>query len=136
MAPDRFQIAAERAASRYDVWSTLSPSERAAAIYRELRKLDADSVKACIPMELRNSAAQSKQNHRVAPLGGAGGSLGGLCVPTFRQLRAIDEGSQPGGSYRYAAGFRASSPDGVTMIGFRWREGAALPPAIGNGSCG
>jgi len=58
MVPDRFQIAAERAASPYsaDVWLTLSPSERAAAIYRELRKLDADSVKGCIPMESHSTA--------------------------------------------------------------------------------
>ena len=44
MPSDRFQIAAERAASSYstEVWFTLSPSERAAAIYRELRKLDAE----------------------------------------------------------------------------------------------
>jgi hypothetical protein len=46
MPSDRFQIAAERAAASYatEVWTTLSPSERAAAIYRELRKLDAESV--------------------------------------------------------------------------------------------
>jgi hypothetical protein len=44
MPSDRFQIAAARAASSYptDLWFTLSPSERAAAIYRELRKLDAE----------------------------------------------------------------------------------------------
>jgi len=105
MAPDRFQIAAERAASRYDVWSTLSPSERAAAIYRELRKLDADSVKACIPMELRNSAAQSKQNHRVAPLGGAGGSLG---------APAVGYASQPSGSC--GRSMKAASPEAATAM--------------------
>jgi hypothetical protein len=46
MPTDRFQIAAERAASSYptEVWSTLSASERAAAIYRELRELDAESA--------------------------------------------------------------------------------------------
>ncbi len=46
MPSDRFQIAAERAASSYptEVWFTLSPSERAAAIYRELRKLDAEAA--------------------------------------------------------------------------------------------
>jgi hypothetical protein len=46
MPSDRFQTAAARAASSYpmEVWSTLSPSERAAAIYRELRKLDAESA--------------------------------------------------------------------------------------------
>jgi hypothetical protein len=46
MPSDRFQIAAERAASSYptEVWLTLGPSERAAAIYRELRKLDAESI--------------------------------------------------------------------------------------------
>jgi hypothetical protein len=40
---DKFQIAAERAASTYTpmVWLTiLSPSEQAAAIDREMRKLD------------------------------------------------------------------------------------------------
>ena len=47
MPSDSFQIAAERAASSYptEVWLTLSPSERASAIYRELRKLDAESVR-------------------------------------------------------------------------------------------
>jgi hypothetical protein len=47
MPSDRFQTAAERAASSYptEVWSTLSPSERTAAIYRELRKLDAESAR-------------------------------------------------------------------------------------------
>jgi hypothetical protein len=47
MPSDRFQIAAQRAAASYptEVRSTLSPSERAAAIYRELRKLDAESVR-------------------------------------------------------------------------------------------
>jgi hypothetical protein len=46
MPSDRFQTAAERAASSYptEVWSTPSPSERTAAIYRELRKLDAESA--------------------------------------------------------------------------------------------
>jgi hypothetical protein len=46
MPSDRFQTAAERATSSYptEVWSILSLSERAAAIYRELRKLDAESV--------------------------------------------------------------------------------------------
>jgi hypothetical protein len=44
---DKFQIAAERAASDYTpiVWLTiLSPSEQAAAIYREMRKLDEELV--------------------------------------------------------------------------------------------
>jgi hypothetical protein len=44
LAPiDSFQIAAAWAASAYpaDVWLRLSASERSAAIYRELRKLDA-----------------------------------------------------------------------------------------------
>jgi hypothetical protein len=43
---DRFQIAAERAASTYGpiVWLTiLTPSEQAAAIYREMRKLDEEA---------------------------------------------------------------------------------------------
>lgn len=53
MPSDRFQIAAERAASSYptDVWSILSPSERAAAIYRELRKLDAESASESVQAE-------------------------------------------------------------------------------------
>jgi hypothetical protein len=40
---DRFQIVAAWAASAYpaDVWLRLGPTERSAAIYRELRKLDA-----------------------------------------------------------------------------------------------
>jgi hypothetical protein len=44
---DQFQIAAERAASTYTpiVWLTLlSPSEQAEAIYREMRKLDEESI--------------------------------------------------------------------------------------------
>jgi hypothetical protein len=47
MSSDNFQIAAARAASSYpaDVWLMLSPSEQTAAIYRELRKLDAESIK-------------------------------------------------------------------------------------------
>jgi hypothetical protein len=46
MPSDKFQIAAERAAASYPagVWFTLRPSERAAAIYSELRKLAAESV--------------------------------------------------------------------------------------------
>jgi hypothetical protein len=43
---DKFQIAAGRAASAYTpiVWLTiLSPSEQAAAIYREMRKLDEEA---------------------------------------------------------------------------------------------
>jgi hypothetical protein len=46
MPSERFQIAAERAASSCptEVWRNLSSSEQAAAIYRELRKLDAESV--------------------------------------------------------------------------------------------
>jgi hypothetical protein len=40
---DRSQIIAAWAASAYpaDIWRRLSPTERSAAIYRELRKLDA-----------------------------------------------------------------------------------------------
>ena len=51
MPSDSFQIAAEQAASSYptEVWLTLSPSEKAAAIYRELRKLDAEFVRAQRP---------------------------------------------------------------------------------------
>jgi hypothetical protein len=46
MPSDRFQIAAERAASSCptEVWLNLSASEQAAAIYHELRKLDAEFV--------------------------------------------------------------------------------------------
>jgi hypothetical protein len=60
MPSDRFQIAAAQAASRYtaDAWSTLSPSARAAAIYRELRKLDAESAKASQSAEAEASAAK------------------------------------------------------------------------------
>jgi hypothetical protein len=48
MPSDSFQIAAERAASYYptEVWFTISPSERVAAVYREFRKLDAEFVRA------------------------------------------------------------------------------------------
>jgi hypothetical protein len=61
MPSDRFQIAAERAASSYptEVWLTLGPSERAAAIYRELRKLDAESVSE--PSAVMNSPAASNR---------------------------------------------------------------------------
>jgi hypothetical protein len=43
---DRFQIAAERAALTYTaiVWTVLGPSEQAAAIYREMRKLDEEFI--------------------------------------------------------------------------------------------
>jgi hypothetical protein len=48
MPSDSFQIAAERAASSYptEVRFTISPAERAAAIYCELGKLDAEFVRA------------------------------------------------------------------------------------------
>jgi hypothetical protein len=54
MPSETFQIAARRAASSYavDVWLSLSMSERAAAIYQELRKLDAESVSAPQPAEM------------------------------------------------------------------------------------
>jgi hypothetical protein len=47
MPSDRFQIAAARAAASYpaDVWSKMTASEQSAAIYRELRKLDEESIK-------------------------------------------------------------------------------------------
>jgi hypothetical protein len=53
MPSETFQIAAKRAASSYavDVWLSLGTSERAAAIYRELRNLDAESVSALQPGE-------------------------------------------------------------------------------------
>jgi hypothetical protein len=47
--PDnRFQVAAERAAAPYgaDWLMLLEPKERADAIYRELRRLDAEAVTA------------------------------------------------------------------------------------------
>jgi hypothetical protein len=55
MSPDTFQVAAERAAASYptEVWFTLSASERAAAIYRELRKLDADSANESEPPDTK-----------------------------------------------------------------------------------
>jgi hypothetical protein len=48
MPSDTFQIAAKQAAESYpaDVWRAFSLSEQAAAIYRELRKLDAESASA------------------------------------------------------------------------------------------
>jgi hypothetical protein len=61
MPSDSFQIAAERAASSYpaDVRFTLGPSEQAAAIYRELRKVDAESVSE--PSTVMNSPAASNR---------------------------------------------------------------------------
>jgi hypothetical protein len=61
MPSDSFQIAAKRAASSYtpEAWFTLSPSEQAAAIYRELRKLDAESVSE--PSAVMNSPAASNR---------------------------------------------------------------------------
>ena len=46
-----FQIAAARAVASYpaDVWFSLSATEQSAAIYRELRKLDAECLKASEP---------------------------------------------------------------------------------------
>jgi hypothetical protein len=57
MPTDRFQIAVERAASSCPayVWLTLSPSQRAAAIYRKLRELDADCVKGLEHAEAQSS---------------------------------------------------------------------------------
>lgn len=47
MPTDKFQIAVARAASSCPayVWVALSPSQRAYAIYRGLRELDADCLK-------------------------------------------------------------------------------------------
>ena len=47
---DRFQIAAKRAAASFKSidWLLLSPTERTAAVYRELRRLDAQSIKQSI----------------------------------------------------------------------------------------
>jgi hypothetical protein len=58
MPSERFQIAAARAAASYpaDVWLSLSATERSAAIYRELRKLDAESVKGSEPETAPSSA--------------------------------------------------------------------------------
>jgi hypothetical protein len=46
MEIDPFQLAAERAQSAFSVrdWQNLKPSERIAEIYRELRKLDVQSM--------------------------------------------------------------------------------------------
>jgi hypothetical protein len=62
MPSDKFQIAAGRAASHYtvDVWSTLNPSERAAAIYRELRKLDAEAVATSQSAEANPNTAEKE----------------------------------------------------------------------------
>jgi hypothetical protein len=55
---DRFQIAAEQAASSYPavVWRSLSPSEQTAAIYGELCKLD----EAAAALSLTASQATTK----------------------------------------------------------------------------
>jgi hypothetical protein len=62
MPSDRFQIAAERAASSRptEVWLNLSSSEQAAAIYRELRKLDAEFV-----LAQQHSPAEPPPTERV-----------------------------------------------------------------------
>jgi hypothetical protein len=58
MPSDRFQIAAALAAASYpaNVWFSLSATEQAGAIYRELRKLDAESVKGSEPGNAPSSA--------------------------------------------------------------------------------
>ena len=67
MPSNRFQTAAAQAASRYtaDAWSTLSPSARAAAIYLELRKLDAESAEASRSAEVEASAADKAQDQNT-----------------------------------------------------------------------
>jgi len=44
MSDARFQLAAERAASPYSAldWACMEPRARSEAVYRELRRLDAD----------------------------------------------------------------------------------------------
>jgi hypothetical protein len=64
LAPvDVFQIAASWAASAYpvDVWLRLSASERSAAIYRELRELDA----ACAAREFDALANPAAEDHEL-----------------------------------------------------------------------
>ena len=58
MLSNSFQIAAARAAASYpdDVWFSLSATEQSAAIYRELRKLDAESVKGSEPGKVLSCA--------------------------------------------------------------------------------
>jgi hypothetical protein len=58
MSPDTFQVAAERAAASYltEVWCNLSASEQAAAIYRELRNLDAESANQSEPPDAEAKA--------------------------------------------------------------------------------
>jgi hypothetical protein len=55
-----FQIAAARAVASYpaDVWFSLSATEQSAAIYRELRKLDAESVEGSDPREAPSSGGR------------------------------------------------------------------------------
>jgi hypothetical protein len=60
MSSNRFQIAAERAALAYpeEAWSSLRPSERSAAIYRELRKLDEEFGSESAQVELPSPGAK------------------------------------------------------------------------------
>jgi hypothetical protein len=74
MSSDRFQVAAARATASFpaNVWSSLSPAEQSAAIYRELRKLDVESVKGSKPKESPSIAREEQQSklrrHTGAPI--------------------------------------------------------------------
>jgi len=52
MIANLFQVAAVRAASSFsdDVWQNLSVTEQCHAIYRELRKLDAEFLRSSYPV--------------------------------------------------------------------------------------
>jgi hypothetical protein len=64
MPSDRFQAAAARAIASYpaDVWFSLSAPEQSAAIYRELRKLDAESIKGSEQGKPPSSARGNRQS--------------------------------------------------------------------------
>ena len=60
MSSDSFQLAAERARQSYSVddWINLRPQERVAAIYRELRVIDASQAAA--------KASRRRRSERIA----------------------------------------------------------------------
>jgi hypothetical protein len=68
MAYDSFQLAAQRARQSYSVddWINLRPHERTAAIYRELRRIDASQAAA--------RPVRRRRPERVAEPQAAGGS--------------------------------------------------------------
>ena len=63
MAFDSFQLAAQRARQAYtaDEWINLRPQERAAAIYRELRSIDLETVLNRTPKRRRFSQVREPE---------------------------------------------------------------------------